>query len=1134
MRSKLLKRYIYPLVFGGFVTTTTLLLFFIIPDSIMSSPLEYVLGNLLSKVAPEFLEVQLPGSLPTFPIAKECTDFLAGTFVVLYFAFGTFSRKQRLVSVGVFLSINFLVNLLRLMATIFALETNYGLYTILHPTLYVVYFFVDIILLYYLIRSQRIHFPSSFTFFFTPPVNFSHPELSPRFTKSIAKRIFLVYLTSSASSLAIFMLFPSPPPPPPCSDQFIENPALSIDGNAALDVFCAGNGTDGLSWQTAHVIENIAIRRSGICFNFQNISKFLIIRGCTLQSFQNSCSRRHPLAYGIILSNCTRIKIENCLFIQFFTGIYLVNSEDITVSKNDVINSTDICYYNDQDNDYLRGYGIAVENTNNITISDNQILPVYFEESGSWYCDFMNRDSISLKKSNNTFLLNNKIQSIMAKMGNYNTLINNTATGIYILAGTQNILKNNTANLDIYGGGDNQLLDNTAFYLQIDSTCNNSVTNNNVINLRVDFAWNNTLENNLATQISLNYAGNNTLTNNTAKQFNLDWSSSNFLHTNNMPIFIDGNSSENEIDTTNVVGGKPIFYYENQIGLELAGQISVGQILLSNCNDSRIENNTISNNSAGIVVFRCNNNTFVNNSACNNPSNGISLFESNNNTLMNQTNCNNCGFGIYLEHSHNNSLLNSNTSNNGYGGTSNNGFYVGAHSVPDGICLESSNHNFLANLTSINNTGNGIKLSYSFDIMLANNSIDGNAMGVYISGSNNVSLIKNIMQGSGLETWDSHNLTIDMTNRINGKSIVYRENQTLGDISDSTPVGQIVLINCQNFQVANKNISLVSHAIVLEECQNVSIINVNASNNSEGIFLRDCLNITLFKNIVSFNQMNGINLQSSRNVNCSRNTVVNNGGVGISLVQSEDNWIEANNVSCNAQCGICSQYSDYIFVFYNNILANLQQGILLTDSDNFTISGNLITRNGESGIELQGSTCNLLSNNIISMHRGDLFPSESNYNIPVTGTAPILPPPSFYPVNSHCAILSYLSDSNNLTGNFAFNNEVGFHLVRSYSNFLEENTVVYNTNSGICLEFSNNNKILRNNLRQNGLSCILLLKGCTGNDIRDNECDEDQMLLVYIFGAIVGFGLCIIMIRFRQRHRRYRGAGSKLKLTKNL
>ena len=86
---------------------------------------------------------------------------------------------------------------------------------------------------------------------------------------------------------------------------------IVIIGDSELDTFCAGNGTDGTSWETAHVIENYEINSAllnGITID--DTTRYLIIQNCIIDQSDMG---------GINLNNCTNVKIQNCL-IELNTG----------------------------------------------------------------------------------------------------------------------------------------------------------------------------------------------------------------------------------------------------------------------------------------------------------------------------------------------------------------------------------------------------------------------------------------------------------------------------------------------------------------------------------------------------------------------------------------------------------------------------------------------------------------------------------------------------------------------------------------------------------------------------------------------------------------------------------------------
>jgi parallel beta-helix repeat protein len=110
---------------------------------------------------------------------------------------------------------------------------------------------------------------------------------------------------------------------------------ISITGNAQLDAFCAGNGTDGLSWGTAHVIEDLEIEISGAWVHgieIINTNRFLIIRNCSILTSGGMVEDS-----GIKLSSCNNIRIENSTIhgiegvSNAYVGTFFVDSDDVAV-----------------------------------------------------------------------------------------------------------------------------------------------------------------------------------------------------------------------------------------------------------------------------------------------------------------------------------------------------------------------------------------------------------------------------------------------------------------------------------------------------------------------------------------------------------------------------------------------------------------------------------------------------------------------------------------------------------------------------------------------------------------------------------------------------------------------------------
>ena len=129
---------------------------------------------------------------------------------------------------------------------------------------------------------------------------------------------------------------------------------IVIIGDSELDSFCAGNGTDGTSWETAHVIENYEINSALISgITIDDTTRFLIIQNCIIDQSDS---------VGIDLDNCTNIRIQNStLELNSGPAIAVEDCEEIFIRNTNIINNYDV--------------GIYLENTNNTEIIKSNICP---------------------------------------------------------------------------------------------------------------------------------------------------------------------------------------------------------------------------------------------------------------------------------------------------------------------------------------------------------------------------------------------------------------------------------------------------------------------------------------------------------------------------------------------------------------------------------------------------------------------------------------------------------------------------------------------------------------------------------------------------------------------------------------
>ncbi|UCG69446.1 MAG: right-handed parallel beta-helix repeat-containing protein [Thermoplasmata archaeon] len=251
-------------------------------------------------------------------------------------------------------------------------------------------------------------------------------------------------------------------------------------------------------------------------------------------------------------------------------------------------------------------------------------------------------------------------------------------------------------------------LTNTSYGIYLSSShCNNIDNNfffaNNQSGIRVSYSIRNNINNNFFSKMgSVLYR---------RYSINLYHSNETYVSDNMMigeGIYISGdllaNWNTHNIDVSNTLNGKPLYYWKNQT----AGKIpsGAGQVILANCTNINIENQTLMNGSFGISLGF---------SSCNNISNNFVLnnFE-----------------GIYLWHSDRNNITRNNVSNNVWGimtyfSTSNNISSNFVSNNQDGIYLIESDKNNITNNTSMNNY-QGINLYYSNDNEIVGNYLTEN------------------------------------------------------------------------------------------------------------------------------------------------------------------------------------------------------------------------------------------------------------------------------------------------------------------------------------------------------------------------------------------------------------------------
>jgi parallel beta-helix repeat protein len=487
-------------------------------------------------------------------------------------------------------------------------------------------------------------------------------------------------------------------------------------------------------------------------------------------------------AIALVQANASSIK--NSLFNGGGTkgpGLYLESCTDCYITGNTLLNYS-----------ASSGKGIYLWSSNSNTISGNNVSK--------------NLYGFYLSSSNNNTLTSN--------------IASNNRDGFYLSDSNINTLTSNTANSN----------DDYGIYLAYDSSFNTLTSNTANSNRRGIFlsrADDNTLTSNTASNnfygVHLDGSSNNTLTNNTMAENNYNF----FLTASSIPDYLQ------EIDASNVVDGKPIYYWVDRHGGAIP--IDAGYVGLVNSDNITVRDIAVTKNSAGVLLVGTNDSRIENVNASSNYFCGIDLFYSHRNNLSNNTVAHN-SYGIHAERSCYNALTNNTAWLNG-----------------DGIRLFYSSNSTLTKNTASVNQGNGIIVDYSSDYntITNNNASQNDGDGIYVEEGDHNTITNNTASDNN---WDGIYVDWGQYNTIKDNTL-----------SRSWSENGIYLYYANNNNILNNTVNLnAKDGIYLYRADSNNISgNTISDSGKDGIGLKDADYNTITTNTVSCNNHTGISLEGS-------------------------------------------------------------------------------------------------------------------------------------------------------------------------------------------------------------------------------------------------------------------------------
>jgi parallel beta-helix repeat protein len=744
-------------------------------------------------------------------------------------------------------------------------------------------------------------------------------------------------------------------------------------------------------------------------------------------------------------SNCS---IKNNTILNNDNGIFLFYSDNNIFEKN-VIN------FNDKDGIFINGkWGNYLENN--------------FFESNGW-------DGIEISSHSKGQILNNtcknngqsfagsgiRVGGSFSKIFN-NTCISNNGRGIYI-GGINNTIGNNYC-FDNEGGLSVGLMNNLIF--------NNNCTNNS------DFG--------ISSGSGYNKIWNNTMLN-CGLYFNSD-------------DLVDWVSLK--LPPNNTVNNKPIHFLKNQT----SGKVPTGvpQVILANCSNIVIENQSLRNLSYGIIVAFSNNITINNNT-----NTTIRSVHSTNTSIFNNILNKSSVTGISISSSSNITIFNNTCKNN----------------EGSGIGISSSKYIRIFNNTCENNEGSGIALSYSKNNKIIDNICNLNINGILFYYSSNNFISNNSCSFNNV---DGMRISLEynsQNNIIKNNSFTFNQKR-----------GILYMGNGVDFYILNNDFSNNSYGIYLMRGSNTIIRNNTFKYNQNFAcnFYESEDNEIAF-NLIESNKLRGFYLDLSNNNTIYNNRLINNsyhaydngnniwnlskpnggnywdnwtlpdnnmdgfvdypfiiqGGNNkdyLPLVIINSSYYRVHNINKNTsytsiQAGIDdANVNDTIRVwagtFYENVKVTKSLNIIGNSSTNTTIdggknklgfnikanfvniSGFKIINNSNSGIELDKcNKCRIFDNNI---------------------------------TNNQYGIYLRFTDNNLILNNTIVNNdEYGLYISNSYSNTVDNNHIELNGDSGIYIRNTNLTKIVNNTCNSNLDGGMRLWYSCY-NQINNNTVNYNS------------------------------------------
>jgi PGF-pre-PGF domain-containing protein len=417
------------------------------------------------------------------------------------------------------------------------------------------------------------------------------------------------------------------------------------------------------------------------------------------------------------------------------------------------------------------------------------------------------------------------------------------------------------------------------------------------------------------------------------------------------PDFDDIDSAtSNIIDTTNLVDGKPIYYFEGETNPSIGSD--AGAVYCINCGNTEIKDLVLQNNSCAIFLY--NTSSEIQNNTINNTLDGVVVLSSKDVSLS-YSRIENSRYGLGFKNDTNLTLTDNTVLNSTYGITT----YNSVNCTLTGNSIKSTMENYellssgnsglvgsekkprLKNtplnseLVQSKGSGYGMGCDSCQDVKLENNNIEQVSIGIGLEECQNIELVKNSISDTGMGIFSTGSTRVEVLDN------------TVRNVT-----GEYKLLKSENFPLVGKSLEFGSGIFVISgEDLLLEGNTVEDAYQAWGIYLSEPVNATVKSNTLESCKI-GFMSYNSYNCSVSDCSVTNCTSGGILITNSqEETGTESTVTGCTVDgSAIGLLLAEGGGIFTDNILSGNSYGLVLYDINNSLVYGNTMAENSRAGL----------------------------------------------------------------------------------------------------------------------------------------------------------------------------------------